>query len=40
MFFAVAAHSEDIDANGVLEELLEQCREGLGGRMPQVSSAP
>jgi hypothetical protein len=35
MFFAVAAHSEDIDAKGVLEELLEQCREGLGDRIPQ-----
>jgi hypothetical protein len=35
MFFAVAAHSEDIDAIGVLEELLRQCREGLGGRIPQ-----
>lgn len=35
MFFAVAAHSEDIDADGVLDELLEQCREGLGDRVPQ-----
>lgn len=35
MFFAVAAHSEDIDAHGVLEELLEQCRDGLGSRIPQ-----
>jgi hypothetical protein len=35
MFFAVAAHSEDIDAQGVLEELLEQSREDLGGRIPQ-----
>ncbi len=35
MFFAVAAHSEDIDAQGVLEELLEQCRDELGERVPQ-----
>ena len=35
MFFAVAAHSEDIDTEGVLDELLEQCREDLGGRSPQ-----
>lgn len=35
MFFAVVAHSEDIDADGVLEELLEQCREDLGDRIPQ-----
>jgi hypothetical protein len=35
MFFAVAAHSEDIDAQGVLDELLEQCRADLDGRVPQ-----
>ncbi len=35
MFFAVSAHSEDIDTDGVLEELLEQCREELGDRVPQ-----
>ncbi len=35
VFFSVAAHSEDIDAEGVLSELLEQCREGLGERVPQ-----
>jgi len=35
MFFAVTAHSEDIDADGVLEELLEQSREELGNRVPQ-----
>jgi len=35
MFFAVAAHSEDIDAQGVLDELLEQCRADLGERVPQ-----
>lgn len=35
MFFAVAAHSEDIDAKGVLDELLEQCRADLGDRVPQ-----
>jgi hypothetical protein len=35
MFFAVAAQSEDIDAQGVLDELLEQCRADLGDRVPQ-----
>ena len=35
MFFAVAAHSEDIDAQGVLDELVEQCRVDLGDRAPQ-----
>ena len=35
MFFAVAAHSEDIDAQGVLDELVEQCRVDLGDRVPQ-----
>ena len=35
MFFAVAAQSEDIDARGVLEELLEQCRESLDDRVPR-----
>ncbi len=35
MFFSVVAHSEDIDAQGVLEELLEQCHSELGGRVPQ-----
>jgi hypothetical protein len=35
MFFAVAAHSEDIDAQDVLGELLEQCRADLGDRVPQ-----
>ena len=35
MFFAVVAHSEDIDARGTLDELLEQCREELGERVPQ-----
>lgn len=35
MFFAVAAHSEDIDAEGVLEELLEQARNELQDRIPQ-----
>ncbi len=35
MFFAVVAHSEDIDAQGVLEELLEQCRNELDERVPQ-----
>ena len=35
MFFAVAAHSEEIDAQDVLNELLQQCREDLGDRAPQ-----
>ncbi len=35
MFFAVIGHSEDIDADGVLEELTEQCRGELGDRTPQ-----
>ena len=34
-FFAVVAHSEDIDAQAILEELLEQCRNELGDRVPQ-----
>lgn len=37
MFFAVTAHSEDIDGEGVLAELLEQCRGELGGRAPQAA---
>lgn len=35
MFFAVTAHSEDIDAEGVLDELLEQSRNRLQDRIPQ-----
>lgn len=35
MFFAIVAHSEDIDAAGILDELLEQCRAELGDRIPQ-----
>jgi hypothetical protein len=35
MFFAVAGHSEDIDAQGALDELLRQCREDLDDRVPQ-----
>jgi hypothetical protein len=34
MFFSLVAHSEDIEAQGVLEELLLQCREELGDRLP------
>ena len=34
MFFSLVAHSEDIDVQGVLEELLQQCREELGDRVP------
>lgn len=37
MFFTVVAQSEDIDADGVLEELLEQCNDRLGGRVPQAA---
>ncbi len=35
MLFAVAGHSEDIDARGALDELLQQCRADLGDRVPQ-----
>jgi hypothetical protein len=35
MFFSVVAQSEDIDAQGVLDELLEQCNDQLGDRIPQ-----
>jgi hypothetical protein len=35
MFFVEVAQSEDIDTQGVIEELLEQCREKLGDRVPQ-----
>lgn len=37
MFFSLVAHSEEIDAPDVLEELLEQCRGELGGRVPQAA---
>ncbi len=37
MFFAAVAHSEDIDAQGILEELLDQCRDELGDRIPQAA---
>ena len=33
-FFAVVAHSEDIDAEGALDDLMEQCQGKLGGRAP------
>lgn len=35
MLFAVVAHSEGFDAKNVLEELLQQCRDELGERIPQ-----
>ncbi|MDB2392063.1 FIST C-terminal domain-containing protein [Acidimicrobiaceae bacterium] len=35
MFFAVIGHSEDIDADGALEDLIEQCKAELGDRPPQ-----
>jgi hypothetical protein len=35
MFFAVVAHSEDIDTEGALDEIVEQCRRKLGDRRPQ-----
>lgn len=35
MFFAVVGHSEDIDADGALEELTGQCRAELGDRTPK-----
>jgi hypothetical protein len=35
MFFGVVGHSDDIDVQGVLEDLTEQCRAALGGRSPK-----
>jgi hypothetical protein len=35
MFFAVVAQSDDIDTEGALAEILEQCREKLGGKVPK-----
>lgn len=35
MFFGVVGHSDDIDVEGVLAELTEQCGEALGGRSPK-----
>ncbi len=35
MLFAVVAHSEDIDTEGALDEILEQCRRKLGDRRPK-----
>jgi hypothetical protein len=35
MFFTVVAQSDDIDAEGALAELLAQCREKLGERVPK-----
>lgn len=35
MFFSVVAHSEDIDTDGALEEILGQCRQKLGDRIPK-----
>ncbi len=35
MFFAVVAHTEDIDAEGALEELTQRCEAELGDRTPQ-----
>jgi hypothetical protein len=35
MFFSVVSHSEDIDTDGALEEILEQCRDKLGDRSPK-----
>ncbi len=33
-FFAVVAHSEDIDTEGALDDLLQQCQGKLDGRVP------
>ncbi len=35
MFFAVVAHSDDIDTEGALDEILAQCRDKLGERLPK-----
>ncbi|HEU5302330.1 MAG TPA: FIST N-terminal domain-containing protein [Acidimicrobiia bacterium] len=35
MFFAVVAHSDDIDAQAALDEIIEQCRGELGERTPK-----
>ena len=35
MFFTVVAQSDDIDAEGALAEILAQCREKLGERVPK-----
>jgi len=35
MFFSVVGHSDDIDADGALAELIEQCTAELGDRTPR-----
>ena len=35
MFFSVIGHSEDIDTEGALEELLQQCTTEVADRIPQ-----
>jgi len=35
MFFSVVAQSDDIDTKGALAEILAQCREKLGERVPK-----
>ena len=35
MFFSVIGHSDDIDSDGALDELIEQCTAELGDRVPQ-----
>jgi len=35
VFFSVIGHSDDIDADGALAQLLEQCTTALGDRTPQ-----
>src|SRR6476620_8113837 len=35
MFFTVVGHSDDIDADGAVGELILQCRAALGDREPQ-----
>ncbi len=34
MFFSVVGHSEDIDTEGAMEEIVGQCRQKLGDRVP------
>lgn len=36
-FFAIVGHSEDVDTTAALEDLLEQCTEGLDGRTPNAA---
>jgi hypothetical protein len=39
MFFVVVAHSEDVDTDSALTEILDQCQEDLAGRTPKVGDS-